>query len=84
MTRYTVVWAKAARDELIDLWLQAANRNEVTAAVHRIDQQLAEDAPRQGAELSEGLRAVLVPPLRVLFAVGESDRVAEVLLVRLV
>lgn len=67
MTRYTVAWPEATQDELIDLWLPAPDRNEVTAAVHAIDQQLAEDAPLQGAELSEGLRALLVPPLKVLF-----------------
>jgi hypothetical protein len=58
MARYTVVWPSAARDELIDLWIRSDDRNGVTAAVNTVDQQLAEDAPLQGAELSEGLRAV--------------------------
>jgi plasmid stabilization system protein ParE len=82
MTRYTVVWAAAAQGELTEIWINARDRNEVTAAVRALDHQLAGDAPLQGADVSEGLRALVVPPLKVLFAVREADRIVEVLLVR--
>ena len=82
MTRYTVVWAEADQGELTEIWLNSRDRNEVTAAVRALDHQLASDAPLQGADVSEGLRALVVPPLKVLFAVREADRIVEVLLVR--
>jgi hypothetical protein len=36
----------------------------------------------KGVELSEGLRALSQPPLRVLFSVNDLDRLVEVLRVR--
>ena len=83
MTRYTVVWEQSALDELTDLWLESPDRNAVTAAAHAIDQTLVRDASTKGTELSEGLRAVFLPPLRRLFTVREEDRIVEVLRVRL-
>ncbi len=82
MTRYTVVWPQGAQDELAEMWLSSADRTAVTAAVDWLDRELAEDAPSKGIELREGLRALFVPPLRVLFAVREADRVVEVLRIR--
>ena len=82
MTRYTVVWLASAQDELADEWIRATNRNAVTVAVHAIDKELADDAPSKGVELGEGLRAFFSPPIRILYAVREEDRVVEVLRVR--
>ena len=82
MIRYTVVWLKGAQDELTEIWIDASDRNVVAIAADAIDLQLAEDANAKGIEISEGLRAFFAPPLRVLFAVREADRVVEVLRVR--
>ncbi len=82
MIRYTVVWLQSAQDELAQLWLDAPDRNAVTAAAHAIDQELGKDAPLKGSELSEGLRALPVPPLKAIFTVRDDDRIAEVLRVR--
>ena len=82
MTRYTVVWEQGSQSELADLWLNAPDRNAVTAAACAIDQELAVDAATKGVELSEGLRAFFAPPVRVLFTVREDDRIVEVLRVR--
>ena len=82
MTRYTVVWVQNAQGELADLWLSSPNRDAVTTATDAIDRKLAEDAPKQGTELSEGLRSLFEPPLRVIFTVREDDRIVEVLRVR--
>jgi hypothetical protein len=82
MIRYTVVWHEGALDELADLWMKAPDRNAVTEASHLIDAELSEDASSKGVEVSEGLRAFFAPPLRILFAVDEGDRKAEVLRVR--
>ena len=82
MTRYTVSWVRSAQDELADLWLNVLDRSAVTAATRVIDKELGEDAPVKGRELSEGLRSLFAPPLKVIFIVREDDRIAEVLRVR--
>ena len=68
MTRYTVVWPQSSLDELADIWLNSSDRDAVTTAAHQIDRELAEDPATKGLHLSEGLRALYVQPLRVLFA----------------
>jgi hypothetical protein len=83
MTHYTVVWVQSARDELTELWMEAADRSAVTSAANEIDAELSINASDQGVELSEGLRALFCAPLRVIFTVREEDRMAEVLRVRL-
>ena len=82
MIRYTVTWHREAEEELAELWLFASDRNEVTAAVQAIDLALASDAPSTGEVVAEGLRCFTAPPLRVLFATQEADRVAQVEIVR--
>ena len=82
MIRYTVVWPKAAQDELAELWIAAQDRDAIASAANSIDAELSENAPVKGVELSEGLRALFAPPVRVLFAVRDEDRVVEVLRVR--
>ncbi len=82
MTRYTVVWPQGAQDELATLWIAADDRRAITDAANAIDIELCEDATGKGTDVSEGLRALFSPPLRVLFAVREDDRVVEVLRVR--
>ena len=82
MMRYTVTWHREAEDDLTELWLVATDRNEITAAVRAIDVALATDASEKGETIAEGLRSLFAPPLRVLFAIREHDRVAQVELVR--
>lgn len=78
MTRYTVVWVQSVEDELVELWLAANDRNDITAATHSVDQKLGSDAARKGEELAEGLRSLNIPPLRIVFTVSEDDRLVEV------
>lgn len=82
MTRYTVTWHPEAENELTSLWLSADDRNEITEAVQAIDLVLASDAATKGVEIAEGLRAFLAPPLRVIYATRDADRVVEVEFVR--
>src|SRR5687768_10239307 len=49
------VHCRLARDELAAIWLDASDRNAVTAAAHIIDVQLAVDAAIKGVDLHEGL-----------------------------
>lgn len=82
MTRYTVVWVESARDELADIWINSADRDAIVAATQAVDGMLAEEPAERGNHLSEGLRSLFVPPLRVIFTVRDADRIAEILKVR--
>jgi hypothetical protein len=82
MNRYTVVWQPEAEADLVELWLEAGDRKEVTTAVRAIDTVLSIDADAKGTLIAEGLSALNEPPLRVLFTVRVADRVVEIELVR--
>jgi hypothetical protein len=78
MIRYTVVWHDDAQDQLADRWINAPDRQAVTAATNSIDKHLEWDAPLKGAAVEGDLRELIVPPLRVLVAVSEPDRLAKI------
>ncbi|MBI1904441.1 MAG: type II toxin-antitoxin system RelE/ParE family toxin [Planctomycetia bacterium] len=80
--RYTVVWLKRAQDELAEIWINARHRNAIAAAAYAIDVHLQSDAATKGVEVSEGLRQLSAPPLRILFSVSDDDRLVEVAAVR--
>lgn len=82
MTRFTVTWHREAEDELAELWLYATDLNEISAAVQAIDLALSSEAESKGEIVAEGLRSFNAPPLRVLFAISQADRVVQVELVR--
>lgn len=82
MTRYTVTWVEEAQDELARIWMETSDPKEVTLAANAIDRELALDPSRKGLPISEGLRALSIPPLCVLFSVRELDRLVEVARVR--
>lgn len=78
MTRYTVIWEDDADSDLAEIWLAFSDHNATTAAAHLIDRELAEDAGLKGGELKEGLRVLVVSPLKAIFAVFEDDRIVKV------
>lgn len=82
MTRYAVVWHEGAVADLAELWISGSDRHAIADAAQGIDELLREDAPIKGIEISEGLRAIISPPLRALFVVRADDRLVEVLRVR--
>jgi mRNA-degrading endonuclease RelE of RelBE toxin-antitoxin system len=80
--RYTVVWRTDASEALTKEWLSAKQRQAVSDAADRIDQRLA-DSPREGALSATGdLFRLTVPPLSILYAIREDDRIVEVIAVR--
>jgi hypothetical protein len=82
MSRYTVTWLKEVEGDLAGLWLGSSDRRSVAAAANVIDVELATDAERKGAEVSEGLRSLHVSPLYVLYIVREPDRLVEMVSLR--
>lgn len=79
MTRFTVTWDDEAINDLADIWMQATDPAAVTTASDIVDRTLRLDADCQGKEVQEGLRYLIVSPLRVLFEVWPEDRHAKVL-----
>ncbi len=82
MTRYTVIWATDALNQLAQLWMDAVYDPTINAAANAIDRELARDPETKGSSLSEGMRFLEIPPLHVLFTVTELDRMVRVVLVR--
>jgi plasmid stabilization system protein ParE len=82
MMRCTVVWLEDAQNDLAEIWVASADRDAVNKAAAAVDRNLIEDASEKGVEVSEGLRAMFWPPLRILYLVRDQDRIVEVLRVR--
>lgn len=78
MNLYTVDWSDDALDELATLWLQASDPEEITRAQATIDTLLARAPLHHGEAVREGLRRLIVPPLRVLYTVNAMARRVEV------
>jgi hypothetical protein len=73
--------SEADHAELATLWIEASDRRAVASAAGEIDRFLAIDADGKGTPIVDVIRLLLVPPLRILFAVSEPDRMVKVLIV---
>ncbi len=78
MSRYTVVYLAEAEDNLIAIWADATDRDQVTESADGADRLLAENPLRDSVYLSEQLRRRDIPPLRFYFEVREADRVVVI------
>jgi hypothetical protein len=82
MSGYTVTWLEMVQSHLAQIWIDATDRQAITAAANLIDKELANNPFRKGTGVSEGLRSLDVPPLHVLFEVRELDRLVEIVSIR--
>jgi hypothetical protein len=78
MSRFKVDWVQEAQNELAEIWMRASDRPAVNAAATTIDNLLAADPIKNGTDIAEGLRKLIVPPLMVFFSVRLADRYVEV------
>jgi hypothetical protein len=78
MNRYTVVYLAEAEDNLIVIWADATDRDQVTKAADMADRLLAENPLRDSVHLSEQLRRRDFPPLRFFYEIREEDRVVAI------
>jgi plasmid stabilization system protein ParE len=76
---YTVRWKQSALDRLAELWLDAADRDAVNAAVLEIDRSLASNPNEAGESRSENVRVIFCQPIGCFFFIDESRDVVEVL-----
>jgi hypothetical protein len=83
MSRNTVVWSAAELDQLAQVWMDANDRDAVTAAAADVDRKLTFNPEAKGESVHEGLRAIESQPLYVLYSVSEPDRLVRVVRVRL-
>jgi hypothetical protein len=82
LMRYHVIWSDEAIDDLGRIWTDAADRNEVTRAQFVVDEGLERNPLTFGAELSEGLYACQVEPLRVYYDIDAAKKTVNVTCVR--
>ena len=72
--KYSVRWTRKARlEQLAQVWLDAPDRNAVTAAANEVDRLLAADPAGIGESRAAGLRALIVEPLMVGYMIDEDD-----------
>ena len=76
---YTVIWLKSAESELAEVWLNATNRDQVTAAANEIDIRLRANPENEGESRTRQRRILLVPPLGVTFEVHRDDALVRIL-----
>ena len=71
---YDVDW-DAVEDDLANAWMNAPDRDAVSAAIHRIDERLERD-PKTCGESRGGIDGLVFDdPVGVLFRVEEPNRV---------
>jgi hypothetical protein len=78
MTRFTVVYLASALDELAEIWIESADKNEVAIAANTIDRLLAINPNTRGFPFRESERQLAVPPLRVVFTIYDDDRLVRI------
>jgi primosomal protein N'' len=78
MNRYTVVYLTEAEENLIAIWADATDRDQVTKSADAADRLLAQNPLQDSVYLSEQLRRRDFPPLRFYFEGREEDRLVEV------
>lgn len=78
MARYTVTWHPTMEERLAELWMAASDRDAMTAATNEIDSTLADDPFRVGESRSDNQRIWFVPPLIIVYEVGEDDRLVTI------
>jgi hypothetical protein len=78
MNRYTVVYLTEAEENLIAIWADATDRDQVTKSANIADRMFA-NSPLQGSiDLPEQLRRRDIPPLQFYFEVREDDRIVVI------
>lgn len=78
---FRVRWKQSALDALAAMWAAADSqlRRAITAAVHRIDQELRIDPASKGESRPNGRRVHFEAPLGVLFQVEPQHSIVRVL-----
>jgi hypothetical protein len=76
--KYTVIWMPASEEKLLDLWLAAADRQEVEQAANWIDRELRND-PLKKLTPVDDVYFLRRDPLLVLCKVSVDDRMVSII-----
>jgi plasmid stabilization system protein ParE len=71
---YTVVWRPSAERDLAQIWNDAPDRDQVTAAADSLDECLRRDPLSLGESRGDVIRIATEAPLTILFDVHVDDR----------
>ncbi|MSQ96624.1 MAG: hypothetical protein EXR98_19020 [Gemmataceae bacterium] len=71
--KWTVLWKPDAESDLAELWVNAADKADLTAATNRIDVLLRKDPLQTGEFRADDDRVHFEPPLVVLFTIDAPD-----------
>lgn len=66
---FRVKWNRRAVNQLMTIWLNAADQNAVTSASHEIDQILTQDPANEGESRPNQTRLIFASPLAVRYRV---------------
>lgn len=80
--KYTVAWKSAAKRQLAEIWMGAADRKAITTAADAIDAILRRWPQTCGESRGDKFRLVIEGPLGAFYAVSEEDRLVTVFYVR--
>ncbi len=69
---FRVTWRRRAKRELADVWLNAVDRNDVTAAAHRVEVLLQREPITAGESRQGNRRLLFEGPLGVLYKVDAA------------
>ena len=78
MTRYSVALNEEAENDLIDIWVNAVDRNAVTQAQAEIERRLGSDPKAYGNFVSEGLWRIDLPPLVAFYSIDDARSAVQV------
>ena len=71
----TVIWNRQAESGLADAWLDAADREAVTAASAKLDEGLSDTPFEVGSPRGSSVRRfAIIPPLGITFDIIEDDK----------
>ena len=71
---YTVLWRPSAERDLAQIWIDAADRNQVSKAADAVEQELRRDPLTVGESRGHVTRIATESPLTILFDVFVEDR----------
>jgi plasmid stabilization system protein ParE len=78
MNPYGYEWSESAQNRLIEIWINAQDRNAVSRADSQAEKILKQQPRTAGRELSEGLWQIIVPPLKIFYEIDEDKRIVTV------
>jgi hypothetical protein len=75
---YTVTFTPDARDALAEMWMNAADKEDLARAADEMERQLASDPFAVGESRVVDIRIVIVPPLAAYYDARKADRLVKV------